>query len=152
MYQLVHRRTQAKSSLGSGVPSETRAVTACTSYRSVVADIQRISMSTNPSVPRSSLASDLRIFQSLSPSSRTALALSLAPAQDASSALDALNSYAPSTATPETSQTLIASYIKDMREDVLKDDGGREEGLGRRIDQVREQGQEIQGALGNVKP
>jgi len=45
----------------------------------------------------------------------------------------------------------MAAYIKDMRETILNGDEGRDEGLGRRIDAVREQGEEVKGALGNVQ-
>jgi predicted DNA-binding protein (UPF0278 family) len=62
-----------------------------------------------------------------------------------------LDTYSPATATPNSTQTLVKAYIRDMREDVLKGDRSGEEALGRRIDAVREEGAEIQAALGQVR-
>lgn len=126
-------------------PSTFVKATSCTLHRTTM------STSSAPAISRASFASDLSTFKSLSPGSKTALNSSLAPPKPAASALHALNDYAPSTSSPETSQTLMAAYIKDMRETILNGDEGRDEGLGRRIDAVREQGEEVKGALGNVQ-
>lgn len=104
-----------------------------------------------PQPTRADLASDLSILQNLSADARQLLNPSSPKLAPPASALSLLDTYSPAAATPDSTQMLVRAYIRDMREDVLRGDRSGEEALGRRIDAVREEGGEIQAALGQVK-
>jgi hypothetical protein len=97
------------------------------------------------------LATDLSIIQNLSIDAKHLLDPSTPKPASTLTALSLLDTYSPATAAPDSTQALVRAYISDMRGEVLKGDRSGEEALGRRIDSVREEGGEIQSALGQVK-
>jgi len=107
-------------------------------------------MSNPPLIDRTSLASDLEIL--LKASNPLKQLLNPQPPQNNQnhSALILLNEYTPSTNNHDTSQSLAEVYVKDMRGNVLSIDQGEGEKLGARIDEIREKGEGISKALGDV--
>ena len=66
-------------------------------------------------------------------------------------ALSLLDAYSISKASPQDSQQLIGAYIRDMKTEILAMDRSEGDQLGARIDQVREKGEGVKGALSGVK-
>jgi len=106
---------------------------------------------TPPQPTRADLASDLSVLQKLSADARHLLNPSSPKLAPPASALSLLDTYSPAAAAPDSTQMLVRAYIRDMRNEVLGGDRSGEEALGRRIDAAREEGGDIQAALGQVK-
>ena len=116
--------------------------------------VHTMSDSSGPSISRSKLSEDLDALLQIPRSSFASLLSAqkdVTAPKDSSSALESLNTYSPNQADPETSRSLIKAYIRDMRGEVLAMDRGEGERLGWRIDGVREKGEGLAEALGNVK-
>lgn len=66
-------------------------------------------------------------------------------------AVEALESVSIHTSTPDEAQPLTRAYINAMRKEVMGIDGGSNEELGNKLDEIRERAEGISGALTEVR-
>ncbi|WVQ81276.1 hypothetical protein IAT38_003399 [Cryptococcus sp. DSM 104549] len=101
---------------------------------------------------RSTLSNDLDLLRTLPTTSIPSLSRpSAPPSKPTSTPSQVLAAFSPGTASPEDSQALAKAYVEEMRGVKELHGSGEGEEVGERIDRLRERGEEIQSALGEIK-
>jgi hypothetical protein len=102
-------------------------------------------------ITRAALSKDIEVMRSMPQIKLSNLSRNEPSAPTTKGAVEALETVSINTSTPDEVQPLTKAYIKAMRTEVLGIDGGANEELGSRLDEIRGKAEGISEALSEVK-